>query len=385
MTQEILPFKKQLTDWLMRKTPITGVRRVARFSAALATEVGNVRSENQDRVTLAHGRDRYQQSYTVVAVADGMGGMLDGAFCAATVVAHFLSAIDMYAKNGSGSTDCWIREAASSANETLYQKYRGEGGATLVALILRQNSPTYWLSIGDSRVYLTKEEKLEQVSVDDTIAGQLGKTSDIASEQAKLLQFVGMGEGLEPHIASFDDDADSMAMLTTDGLHYIASEANWLGQIIDNAPDPGVCAKRLIEVAKWCGGHDNATVALIPTKLANEFSRNHDYDCLEIWDSFGELQIVSTNSLSSNINSKKNINSENENPLQPKDIKNSDKDIKEKPGVSATKSPSRPSSKRGNKTNKQAKPETKSSKNRNKKSDNHDVPQLHMEFPTKHK
>ena len=42
----------------MRRTAPSGVRRVASLTAAVASELGGVREDNQDRVAIARGRDR---------------------------------------------------------------------------------------------------------------------------------------------------------------------------------------------------------------------------------------------------------------------------------------------------------------------------------------
>ena len=182
------PIQNQLTAWLLRRTSTVGVRRVASLAAAVASEIGNVRDENQDRAVIARGRDRQGRDYTLVAVADGIGGMRDGATCAAMGIGAFLAALHQHAQMGSDSSEDWIRRAINTANEAVYTRFRGDGGSTLVALLVRPGHTACWLSVGDSRVYLSTEKYLTQISVDDTIAGQLGKSPEAALEQSKLLQ-----------------------------------------------------------------------------------------------------------------------------------------------------------------------------------------------------
>lgn len=286
------PIQNQLTAWLLRRTATTGVRRVASLAAAIASEIGNVRDENQDRAAIARGRDRQGQDYAVVAVADGIGGMRDGATCAAATLGTFLAAVHQHAQSGSGSSEEWMRRAVNAANQVVFGRFRGDGGSTLVALLVRPGQQPCWLSVGDSRVYRSAGKDLTQVSVDDTIAGQLGKSPDAAFEQSKLLQFIGMGDELEPHIAEFDGDPVDTVILTTDGVHFLARAPGWLGQIVGNAADPGVCVKRLVDLAKWCGGPDNATVAMIELSADREPESRPPYPCFEVWDAFGELQVI---------------------------------------------------------------------------------------------
>lgn len=292
MNRGSAPIEKQLTAWLLRKTLTAGARRVAPLAAAIASEIGSVRRENQDRAIIARGVDGRGRDYAVLVVADGIGGMRDGATCASIAIAAFLAALYQDAQIGSGRSDDWIRRAVNSADQAVYTRFRGEGGSTLVALVVRPEHHACWLSVGDSRVYGVRSKKLVQISVDDTIAGQLGKGADSTPEQSTLLQFIGMGKELEPHVAELEGDAIDSVILTTDGVHFLAPSPKWLGQIINNAPDLGVCVKRLVDLAKWCGGPDNATVAMIKLSDDREQQDRPPYACLEVWDAFGELQII---------------------------------------------------------------------------------------------
>lgn len=292
MSLGVSPIQNQIAAWLLRTTPTTGVRRVVSLAAAIASDIGNVRGENQDRAVIARGRDRQGEDYAVAAVADGVGGMRDGANCAALTIGTFLASVYEQAQMAPQSSEDWVRRAVNAANQSVLDKFQGNGGSTLVALVVRHGQNACWLSVGDSRVYSSSRKTLTQVSVDDTIAGQLGKSHDVAPEQSKLLQFIGMEGELEPHIAQFDGQPVDAVILTTDGVHNLAPAPHWIGQIVGNAPDPGVCVKRLVDLATWCGGPDNATAVMITLTTGQRSGQNLPYPCFEVWDAFGELQII---------------------------------------------------------------------------------------------
>ncbi len=293
MNPENSQIQKQLTTWLLRRTPNGGVRRVAPLVAAIASEIGCVRQDNQDRAAIVRGRDNQSRDYVVLAIADGIGGMRDGATCAALNIATFVAALDYQARQDVSDVKGWIRHAVLDADRAVFEQFRGDGGSTLVALVIRPGHDIHWVSVGDSRVYSTNGSRFAQVSIDDTIAGQLGKDADAAFGQSKLLQFIGMGAEIEVHIGEFGTGQVDAVVLTTDGIHYLSPTSSWLGQIVSNASDPGVCVKRLVELANWCGGPDNATVAMISLASVWESGERPDYPCLEVWDAFGELQIIS--------------------------------------------------------------------------------------------
>jgi serine/threonine protein phosphatase PrpC len=307
--------------------------------------------------------------------------MNEGGTCAAMTIGAFVATIDRLAQSSSNCerTEDWLRESAHAANAAVYSKFRASGGSTFVALLLRPGTPPYWLSIGDSRVYHMVDRTLTQASIDDTIAGQLGRSPEDANEQSRLLQFVGMGPDLEPHIEELDADQSGAVILTTDGIHYLSPSPGWLGQIISHSPDPGVCVKRLIDLAKWCGGPDNATVAMITLPVDMQSESSLGYPCLEIWDAYGELQLVSPPP--SHAPSNNNLT-----PPGPSPVPGTPPIAGFGPVVDETPRsliPEQSKPRRSKVARKPKKPAGERSRGVVDKSDGPDRPQLHMEFPTR--
>ena len=274
----------------MRRTATSGVRRVAPVAAALATEVGEVRTENQDRVAIARGRDKLGQPYAIAALADGIGGMREGAECAALALSCLLSTIATESQSTIDPRN-WLLKGIKAANDEVHARQRGEGGSTLAVVLATANGSIHWSSVGDSRVYHSNGRKLTQLSIDDTIAGQLGRGHEFGFEQSKLLQFIGIGNPLEASVSEIDKSMGGSVFITTDGVHYLDSTP-WFGQLIKHASDPGLCVRRLVELSKWCGGLDNASVAMISLGGKLDEGMPLINGCFEVWDSFGELQVI---------------------------------------------------------------------------------------------
>ncbi len=78
----------KITSWLLRTTPRSGNSLVANQSTALASDIGLTRRENQDRIALlkVDTNSTNSLSFTAIALADGMGGMINGAECAALAI-----------------------------------------------------------------------------------------------------------------------------------------------------------------------------------------------------------------------------------------------------------------------------------------------------------
>ncbi len=280
----------QLTAWCMRRTATSGVRRVAPVKAALATEVGEVRSENQDRVLIARGRDMLGEPFVIAAVTDGIGGMRDGSACAALALGGLLSSIATESQIAIDPRN-WLLNGINRANYEIHTRLHGEGGSTLAVVLATASGATYWSSVGDSRVYHTNGGKLSQLSIDDTIAGQLGRGPEFGFEQSKLIQFIGIGSSLEANVSEIEASIGGSLLVTTDGVHYLDSTP-WFPQLIKHASEPGLCVRRLVELSKWCGGQDNASVAIMSLGEKLDEGMPLVNGCLEVWDSFGELQVI---------------------------------------------------------------------------------------------
>lgn len=285
MTRDRLQIR--LRNWLMRKTANSAVRRVGEFPIAIGTDIGNVREENQDRVAVLKTQVPGKNFAIIVALADGMGGMRAGAECASIAISTFFSSC---IKHSTIELKARLAKAAHDANDAVYSSFRGDGGATLSAIAFDSREGLTSVNVGDSRIYGLKDGQIRQLTTDDTIAAQFQKDGDRSNHyRNELLQYIGAGEGLEPHIASQLTPHDQY-LLTSDGLHYI--DQTVLRMVADHAGEPGLIAKRLTEIAKWCGGHDNGSIAIVAPSLLRDFSDdNSESDLIFVWDPYGELQV----------------------------------------------------------------------------------------------
>lgn len=291
MTDSATTIQEQLTHWLLRRAPSAGIRRVTPLEAALASDTGHIRKENQDRAGIARTRDKAGRTVAIAGIADGIGGMRDGASCASRALAALFASVYTRAQSG-GNPEAWLEAAFAEANEAVHTRYKLEGGTTLVALLLIEGEGGWWASVGDSRLYVAHDAALVQMSKDDTIAGQLGKRPDIGTEQSKLLQFIGIGDPLEICVEPVKAAPGETALLTTDGVHFLERPAGVLGLVRQHAPDPGTCVRRLVEMAKWAGGPDNATAVVIPFHVDFDAEPAPTTPCLEVWDPYGEIRIL---------------------------------------------------------------------------------------------
>jgi serine/threonine protein phosphatase PrpC len=281
-----------LHEWLMRTTPTTGIRRVLPTLSSVGSDVGLVRHDNEDRVVISRGRDYQGNMYVLACLADGIGGMRDGAGCAALAVATLVTSVHGLLQIDGHPTDT-LSESVLAAQRVVRETYGGSGGSTLVALLMTETSGTYWASIGDSRLYLFRGHELAQLSTDDTIAGQLGRRPDPDLDQGRLLQFVGMMGDLEFKVEALAALPGATALLTSDGVHFLSTSSDVMTQVVRHSPDVGATARRLTELAKWAGGPDNATLAVVALDF-EEFEPAPLGQNLDVWDPYGDIRLIHT-------------------------------------------------------------------------------------------
>lgn len=276
----------RLTRWFSRPTAERGTNTVTGMPVTLVTDIGLVREENQDRVAAMRVNTVAASSkpFVVVALVDGMGGMRNGSECATRVLSSFFNALIRFRQKFPKER---LELAANIANMAVYEFSRGGGGATLSALLVSGDQDTFALNIGDSRIYATvakgEGEEVFRLTVDDSLEEAVG------GHGKDLLQFVGMGDGLVPHISVVPQNSKRV-LITSDGIHFVRHES--LCDVLINALGTTQVAEQLVTLARWRGAPDNASLAItILPELTQSLSVTEETG-IEIWDPFSALHVM---------------------------------------------------------------------------------------------
>lgn len=225
---------------------------------AMGTTRGRVRERNEDRVAVARVQGgNGDRPWMLLALCDGMGGMVDGARAAELALSTFVGSA---LASRLGATGDNLRRAAIAANIAVEAEFHGKGGATLSA-IAWDSAQLVSVNAGDSRIWsITPQGRLTQWTRDDSIAAQLAAQGVEGAEDARrdLLQFIGIGEDLRPHIGTHGYDDLRFVVITSDGAHD--APPTTLARILHHASGVGESQRRLIDLSLWLGGLDNASV-----------------------------------------------------------------------------------------------------------------------------
>lgn len=287
---------EQIHGWLHRKNIASSVRRVSTLPVAIATDIGQVRKENQDRVAVLKFRPYNKtKDMVVVALADGMGGMEGGGNAASLTLSTFFTEI----VRGShlNVREC-LEKAILKANEAVLKLYKGNGGATLTAVVLDGSEFITTANVGDSRIYGLTNEGIVQLSEDDTLVALAKKYNNINFETSEidsrfggeLVQFIGIDSVLQIHFYDITAPQGGAVLLSSDGAHTIG-DSN-LNKLFVHSSNTGIYARRIIDLASWFGGFDNASVAVVEVEgILKDLDVSSGY-VINIWDPFGELKLV---------------------------------------------------------------------------------------------
>ena len=230
-----------------------------------ATHVGMLRQQNEDA---------FIAETSVFVVADGMGGHNAGEVASALAVKGMREA----ARNGFSSADSVVT-AINAANAEIHRASGGPTdqrgmGTTLTAVVplpAAGDEPQRMVvaNVGDSRVYLWRDNELKQVSSDHSYVQELLTEGYISEAEARVhprRNIVTRALGIEGNV-----NADSWVLPMVSGDRYVLCsdglvdevEDERIAQLLGETPDPQVAADRLVAAANDNGGRDNVTVIVV--------------------------------------------------------------------------------------------------------------------------
>ncbi|MEO8479890.1 MAG: Stp1/IreP family PP2C-type Ser/Thr phosphatase [Gemmatimonadota bacterium] len=237
-----------------------------RFSCAARTDVGVVRSGNEDTYLMANERGLF-------VVADGMGGHAAGEV-ASEMAARLIA--ERYAPVKGMSDDELMGQmvgAIRSANAAIFERTvtehdkRGMGTtATALALLPRR----YLIGhVGDSRAYILRGGVLSQLTKDHSYVQEQVDAGRLSPEDARVHPYanvitrcVGSNGDVVPDLYIGTLDAEDLLLLASDGLTGMIEDED-LHEILSEDNDLEAKVDRLIAEANRRGGLDNITVILV--------------------------------------------------------------------------------------------------------------------------
>ncbi|MER8753727.1 protein phosphatase 2C domain-containing protein [Mesorhizobium sp. M1050] len=255
---------------------------------AIGSLRGPVREDNQDRAAVAYMVSKSGAAALVGVVCDGMGGMAEGGVAATLATSEFLAALVSNLDNLSPPV---ISVAVRNANDAVYRQLGGNGGTTLTALVALGTGHSWAVHVGDSRLYSVDDtDGLVLLTRDDTIEGVVkGSQADEDSLDSRLLQFIGIGDSIDPHIFPVEGQVRKRFLLTSDGAHSLGRKI--LEGIFRNTRGAVDAVRRLTYIADATNVADNATAVALSMADFSPVPQFHSGSTLMVWSPSGALEI----------------------------------------------------------------------------------------------
>lgn len=238
------------------------------FTFAGHTDVGRVRARNEDALFL-------QPLRGIAAVADGMGGHAAGDVASRIAV----DVLDDRTRELGPDPRTALVDAVRTAHNAIIKAARADPelqgmGTTLTALRAHEEDGCLIAHVGDSRAYRWRDDKLVQLTRDQTWVQEQVEAGTISRERARTHPFSSVLTGA---LGTEDQDFDVQVLepvcepgdtflLCSDGLNARLTDPEILTVLQAHAHDLDAAAHALVDAANEAGGPDNITVALVRRK-----------------------------------------------------------------------------------------------------------------------
>jgi PPM family protein phosphatase len=224
---------------------------------ARASDTGKKRRRNEDSYVVAP---------PLFAVADGMGGAQAGEV-ASKLAAAALKDTDSGSTSGQERVVSLIQEA----NRRVYARANTDpatsGMGTTMTVALVEGQMVTIGHVGDSRAYLVRAGRLEQLTEDHSLVNELLKSGKLSPQEAEthpqrsvITRAVGTDPDVDVDAFSVDALEGDVFPLCSDGLTDMVDDDGILDVVERYHDDLDRVAKSLVSAANRGGGEDNITV-----------------------------------------------------------------------------------------------------------------------------
>lgn len=243
------------------------------------TDVGLQRERNEDSFSV-------QDTVGLYMVADGMGGHLAGEVASRVAVEIINKSFGTWSEIQAPPDEIfgfpdeslsregnYILGSIRLANRVIYEmaseyeQYNGMG-TTIVSLLVGSGRIVA-ANVGDSRMYLVRDNRIERMSKDHTIVAEHVEMGVMTEEEAArsplrhiLTRNLGSSENVDAEVFEIEPSSEDLFIMCSDGLTDLATDEEIL-RIALKESDSQRLTRRLIDLALERGAPDNTTVVSV--------------------------------------------------------------------------------------------------------------------------
>lgn len=241
---------------------------------AAATDTGRRRDSNQDAVLA---------QYPLFIVADGMGGHIGGEIASASAVERLRGVADRGVVTPEDIEEALQRAVGDIAD---HPETTDDGTGTTVTgvyLDIVDGEPQWTtLNIGDSRVYLLRDQAIAQVTTDHSVVQELVAAGRLSPEEAEqhpygnvITRAVGPSDGVTPDYVRLDVVDGDRFVICSDGLTKELTDYGILHFLLEN-DDPAAAVSAMMTAALENGGRDNVTIIVLDAHVVGASDESSD-------------------------------------------------------------------------------------------------------------
>jgi PPM family protein phosphatase len=209
--------------------------------------------------------DSYVVSPPLFAVADGMGGAQAGEL-ASRIAAEAMG--EEPAAGGEAHLVNLIREA----NRRVFARSRDDAsasgmGTTMTAALVGDDGTVTIGHVGDSRAYLLRAGRLEQLTEDHSLVAELVRSGRLSAKEAEthpqrsvITRVLGTDPEVEVDVLTVPGEPGDLFLICSDGLTTMLDDEAILNAVSGGREDLEATARQLVDAANRGGGEDNITV-----------------------------------------------------------------------------------------------------------------------------
>ena len=213
-----------------------------------------------------HNEDAYVVQPPLFAVADGMGGAKAGEVASA-LAADAVQESGNDGESGEARVAALIEEANRRVFRRATEDREASGMGTTMTVALVEADEVAIGHVGDSRAYLIRDGRLEQLTDDHSLVAELVRSGKLTPEEAEthpqrsvITRALGTEADVDVDTFSVQSAPGDLFLLCSDGLTSMVDDETILDAVERNRADLEEAAKALIKAANRGGGEDNITV-----------------------------------------------------------------------------------------------------------------------------
>jgi serine/threonine protein phosphatase PrpC len=245
--------------------------------AHVISDIGLVRETNEDSYVCDPPH--------LFVVADGMGGHVAGEIASKLAVTTVNGYIQEHV--GKDNPEVLLKQAITQANTSIYQmalsKEEFNGMGTTVTALYVDGETIYWGHVGDSRIYLLRNGRLNQITNDHSLVWELVQSGNITRDEAHVhpkrnmltravgtscLITVGTSCLITVDTGFVQWKPGDIVLMCTDGLTNMVNETEICALLQSKDHDIVSILNQLVTQSKDAGGFDNITAILLKNEDA---------------------------------------------------------------------------------------------------------------------